>query len=1481
MFSQVVAAFLSQRPLGVLQLDRIIMNRIALVFGWMIVFASPFAGVVQADLPRLRYLIQTLGNAESAGITRSDDQDGYVFCLEYQLGSWARFNWPIFEPVPSSQAVAFRARPDAAEPAAVIARVMTDDGNQWQGPQIPLQQAWTEVHLQASDFRFFRGSDSIRTKHPDLGQAVQFQIVPATSDAQGTGRLWIDQIRFLPDGPRWSAEGDELRPPPDPFIEQWQRASDLVRRWDAEHQRLQRQSLQTDLWVQELNRLIADGATPAGQRRALERLADQAMPWQQPPETPQALAETPAISIDAYRDLVQARQTPPVSLIEFSADTKLSLSQLYAAPQQSSPTFATIDGVPAVRHEIRFSDADAQQVVFTVLPFPDPVDLEGQRIRIRMRCTARSLNAELPLVLRLYTESVERGESWADLAPDVMPGDPWTEVLFDVAHPVRSVRSIPARTRSIGIRVENTPGTSESFTLELADVRVVPPDAVTQVRRDLLGDAEARVAAARNELYALRDRVAQLEDRLREKPDVRHAYLASFECPLPWSGEPVELSDPSPIDAISLPEASVRPTRVRTQTVRVGGRPALWIEGRDLPAGSQVLADLHDRAGRLLAVGSGPASGWSLMPEHVLPWEPGQPHTYTVRCLVLSGDQTYSYSQRLVGLRTAEVRVGGPDALLRHATQRGQPDWSYQINGRSWFPRVAAYHWPDTEQTMAEGVRMFGDLWMDGVRRYGFALQPDEWDRFSEQGLGMFTSLAPTYRSLQGWDDVQPWVENYQQDSSRAIPFSDSPHQLMAQSGNEAELTIWGAALSSAFPDAPYQPLDLAAQRLAQVVRPNAPVMYVRASSFRQVPPLPHEQVSGVNQYTGRYSGRMEDIDRNLAELSRQALWADRPVMITEWMGPKYSWASTGVGGVTRRGAAHYLQRYWRAMIDTPGIIGSAEFTLNWVIGPFEDLTNQTREQAWKDRPAHSQFGGGRTADHIPQVGPGQAVRSEPTFRAMQAFHGPLFLMVNRPGPILIAGRQAERIAAPLRRFRDGIKTVDDPNSPDVEQAAGHVLRLLPEDSSPSIPPNWEEPVFQTRLNPADPDGLLTSLSAASPEAAGRGVERLVQAAEALAELNRLEGAMTRAVAVTDARHRAAYDNYLLEFAARGYLVCGDDVRQQLESSEFFDTDGKRRPAWQDLSAVILDTQRELEATELELIERLTDQGANLLISAPCYAANPELTRFLDAQLQRTGTLADPIPVAKTLREPVPVQDLGSIDRDVIHAFRADMADAPGLDVFSIRASEVQTLARDPEGRAVIVQRPYGQGRVTLLGTSIGAAIEVHRRVTRSGVTHPLYDRDTASGLERLSRVVVNLCRAGCQAEQYRPRLYVRVTPETTWVPAGAPVRLTVTLTDVAGQPVAGQLRARVRTMGMHRSAGNCSGFIDLVASSSGHYDIHSHSADQTVPTAEGVNLLPHTTLESAPHPHVFSIDLKAYSPNHIPANAATTVLLAPGRRDP
>jgi hypothetical protein len=1436
------------------------------------------ANAAEADSPRLNYLIEGLGNAESADIAAPGaDGTGHAFRLRHRLGDWARFNWPVFESVPDCEAVVFHARRNAVDPPSLMVRVLTEDGNEWQGPRLNLAETWQEYRLTHADFRFFRGGSREAAGEFDLGRAVQFQVVPTTTGRKGVGEFLVDDIRFLPDGPGWNAEGDELRPPSDPLLDEWRRTDDLVRRWHAERERLARECRQADRWLGELERLVADWSDPQRREHARRRLADGSLPWQQPPQLPPALDDVQGVALDAFRELVAAGQKPPQTLIELRPDMPLRQSRLYVAPQQEPPAAVAGNRETLVRHRVRFSEENVQQVVFTVLPLPEAMDLEGQRVFIRMRCTATSLNSEMPLVLRLFTESEERAESWGDLTPTPLPGGEWAEVVFDVANPMRGARFTPARTRSLAVRMENTPGSGEEFTLELADVRVAPPEPISRARRELFSAAESQVAAARAELYPRRDRIARLEDALREMPELRRAYLSSFESPLPRTAGNAPAPDSSPFAGLTLPNAPLRPAAVRTHTTLLDGRPALRLAAPDEPAGSEILAELYDRAGILQAAGRGPAGGLTLLPAHAPAWTPGEPHVYLLRSLVRIGERTRSYSERLVGMRTADVRAGGPDALLRHARQRRQPDWTYRLNGRCFYPRVAAYHWPGAEETVIDGVRMFGDLWMDGVRRYGFSFRPDEWDRFSRHGLGMFTSLAPSYRNLAGWDDVPPWRDDYQRRCVLATAASDSPHQLMAQVGNEAELAIWGASLDTAFPDALYQPLDIAAERLRSLTRPTAPTMYVRASSFHRVPPLPHEEVSGVNQYTGRYGGRVEDIDRNLAELARQTLWADRPMMITEWMGPKYSWASTGVGGVTRRGAAYYLERYWRAMIDTPGVIGSAEFTLNWVIAPFEDLTNQSREEAWKDRPPHSPFGGGRTADHVPQVGPRDAVRSEPTFRSMQAFHGPLYIMVNRPGPILIGGEGSDRIAEPLRRFRDGVATAPDAGAAEAAGATGHVLRLLPPDEGQPLPHDWDEPVIRTQLNPADPDGLLVSLHAATPDAAARGIERLAQAAEALAELNRLEGAMTRAVALTNRQWRPAHENYLLEFAARGYLHCGDDVRLTLDPAEFFDPEGNRRPAWRDLSAVILDTERALEPGELALLRRLAREGVHVIISAPCYAANPALTEFIEAQLEPAGTLAQRISLDQSLTGPVPVRDLGSVDISTVATFQPALADAAGLDLFAVKASEVQTLASDADGRAVIVQRPFGEGRVTLLGTSIGAAIEVHRRVTRSGTTHSLYDRDTACGLERLSRVVVNLCRAGCEPERHRPRLYLQVTPESTWVEAGEPVRLTVTLTDVHGEAVAGQLRGRVRTVAMNATGGAGAELADLAPAAPGRYEIRCVPEGEIAQDAAAAGtVIPFSAGEPGALPRVLSVHFKGFADGFIPADGAVAVLLEP-----
>ncbi|MDZ7619113.1 MAG: hypothetical protein U1E05_19075, partial [Patescibacteria group bacterium] len=410
----------------------------------------------------------------------------------------------------------------------------------------------------------------------------------------------------------------------------------------------------------------ADWAAPDMRARACERLASQQLAWQQPPESPPSMAECDGVELDSFRNLVQTGQTPPRPLIALRPGMKLGHTRLYAAPQQENPEAVVVDGQTIVRHKVRFTDADAPQAVFTTVPLPERLELEGQRVVIRMRMSSAALNAEMPVVLRLYTESDEGGESWGDLNPSPAPGAEWTEVVFDVAAPQRSSRFTPLRTRSLAVRMENQPGIAAAFTVELADIRVGPPDAMARARRIVLQSIREDVDAARAHLYARRDEVARLEDTLRDKPDLRKAYLASFEAPLPRAA--VSPSPPSPksvLEGVTLPAGALRPAAVCTHTRVVDGRPVLVLDAPDEPADSEIMAEMRDRAGVLQAAGRGPASGVTLVPLHAPAWAPGEPHVYSVRCAVLHGDRITSSSERLVGMRTADVRSGGPDALLR------------------------------------------------------------------------------------------------------------------------------------------------------------------------------------------------------------------------------------------------------------------------------------------------------------------------------------------------------------------------------------------------------------------------------------------------------------------------------------------------------------------------------------------------------------------------------------------------------------------------------------------------------------------------------------------------------------------------------------------------------------------------------------------------------------------------------------------------
>jgi hypothetical protein len=1431
-------------------------------------------GATDAPGPRLSYGVQRLGNAVAVSVAQPGAAgSACAFELTYSLGSWSRFNWPQFAPKANLRQVGFCLRGVGPEPATVQCRILADDGIEWQSAAMAVTAEWQSFTLKAGDFSWFRGDTRETAGALDLGRAVQFQLVPADRGGKGSGSLFVDEIRFHPDGPAWTAESGEQRLPRAAVELEHERLRDLLGRWLAEIERLTAEMERTRRWVAAIEGMAAAWKDQAQRQVVLQQLGARRYPWQEAAPICRGPARDAALSLEDYRRQLQSLDAAPVPLLDLGLAPKLSVDRLYGAPVQEEPSVVTLDGSAVLRHRIRFSAEAVRQTVFTDLALPRPTDVSGHRILARLRCSATGLHETTPILLRLFTDG-GGNESWADYTPTPGPGPEWQDVAFDVGNPVRQTRGNPAATLSLGLRFENRPGTAADFVVEVADLRLAPPEPAAALRRTLLQAAGDRVTAARNRLAEWRDRVAAAEDALRDDPELRRLYLSSFEQRLPVAVAGAPASAPVIADSLAglpLPPRPLNPARLSTRTVSGAGGLGVAIRVAGLDPAADLRATLLSSAGDILASARGQGESLVLPAARAAVWRPGQPWRYRLRVAVLEAGRLAVYDERDIGVRTAAVIPAGPTPLLRHVTQRRQPDWSFQLNGECWFPRMTVYHWPEPGNSEVAGARLFADLWLDGTRAYGFRVEAAAWERSERLGLATLTGLAPSYRPLESWDDLATWEAEYAAACRRAVPFSDRPAQIVAQVGNEVELAAWGADLGTAFPDALYQPLDVAAAVLRREWDPAVPIMYVRAGTFREVPPLPHEQLCGVNQYTGRYSGRLDEVDRDLAELARYSLWADRPLMITEWMGPQYSWASSGVGGVSPRGAAYYLERYWRAMINTPGIVGSSEFTLNWVIAPFEDLTNQTRAEAWKDRPPHDAFGGGHTADHIPVVGPDQARRDGPCFRSLQAFQSPLYVMAGSPGAILVCGEGAERLAEALRPSVPAVRATAALADADLAGAEAHLVILHPVSAVEGFPAGASEPAIHTCLNPRYPDRLITTLAAGTPAARERGLDRLVAAAAALGELREAEGAMTRALVLTDPATVSVYTRYVLELAGRGYLFSGDDVRTELRAEEILDTAGQRRPAWADLSAVILDCARPLQATELDLSVRLGREGANLIVSAGCYAANPRLQDLLPAKLLPAGTLADHVAPADRVRTPLAVHDLGGADLERIRRFRPDLADSPALALFRIDCPGSEPLALDAAGQPVIVRQALGSGSIFLVGAQPGAAAEVHWRVTHAGLTHPLYDRDTACGLERLSRVVVNLCRFGTPEKRPKPRLFVRLTPDRTRVVAGEPLQGTLELCDVQGKTVGGQVRARVRVSSAGR-AGALGAYTDLPPAAPGRFELRCAldagtpaSGDGPVPGSGLTYRLP----DRPAAPLIASVQIKAYAPGFVPADGA------------
>jgi len=634
----------------------------------------------------------------------------------------------------------------------------------------------------------------------------------------------------------------------------------------------------------------------------------------------------------------------------------------------------------------------------------------------------------------------------------------------------------------------------------------------------------------------------------------------------------------------------------------------------------------------------------------------------------------------------------------------------------------------------------------------------------------------------------------------------------------------------------------------------------------------------------------MEEIERDLAELAVQSAFANRPLMITEWMGPKYSWASGGIGGVTTRGAAYYLERYWRALIDTPGIVGSSEFTLNWVIAPFEDLTNQTREEAWRGRLPHSTFSGPHPADHVPLLTPEQVTPDE-CYRAMQAFHGPVYVLSQRPGAVAVvhspaAGEAAQRLVQRLRALGKEAEPVPEAAWGEAAAGARHLVVLLEAESALArrlvsdgviepCPAGGTEPTIQTRLNPLAPDRLLVTLTARDAEAFARGLARLEASAEHLLDFRRKEGAMGRVMAVTDAGLERVYTRYILEQAARGYLLAGEDTCATLREADYYRADGSRRAAWEDWAALILDCARELSGEELALVKRVCAEGVNVVVSRACYRANPGLQAWCGGVAEETaaGTLAGRFTLEAALSAPVPVRELSGADVVAIARFAPKHAGGSALEVAAVAAgADGEVWARAAtNGAPVVVAWRRGKGLAVVFGCDFGRAAEVHWDVTHAGESHRLYDRDTACGLERVSRCVVNACLAGRGPERMKPRLFIRVTPEAVLLRGGraAVARAEVLLCDVEGRPVAGELKARAR-MCADGTTSSGGAFTELTPSGPGRFLV---TCGPEGLTEAQVSYAPPRRLGD--RWTVLSAQFKAYAEGYVPADGAAAFIVA------
>jgi hypothetical protein len=796
-------------------------------------------------------------------------------------------------------------------------------------------------------------------------------------------------------------------------------------------------------------------------------------------------------------------------------------------------------------------------------------------------------------------------------------------------------------------------------------------------------------------------------------------------------------------------------------------------------------------------------------------WYPDCPYTYQLVLTLWRRDELEDTWRGKVAFRDIRCMETDVTATMRHAWDLPLTDYSLIVNGQPFFPTGTVCGGSTPSGDIArQQADLFEELWLDFQRTYGFRSGGSDGDRgrvFDERGLGFLASVRPSYTAIRSYVTGARGFEDYRERLREARRSLHHPSILTLEVGNEAELAIWGASLPTYYGDELWHCFDEAARCVREELSPGVPVGYVRAGTFSRVAPVPREDYSGVNQYTGRYGGRISTIAADLASLSRVATFEDKPFGITEWNGPKYSWATGGIGGVTEGGSAHYIYRYYDTMLRTPGVMLSTEFVLNWVVMPIEDLTTVPIDEglAWRQTLRWSKQKGCDWYPHVWPPGPADT----PARRAMRGFQSPMYFLRGTPGEIVIVhpvehAGEAEQLRAAMAPLGKGVRCEAAAGGFDLAtlDANGVVIGGIADDQPKCVRelermgvlgmtdasfPRAGGFLIQERVNPYFPDRYLVAVTAADEAGMRAALAKLAAGAAGLAEALERDASCRRIVALIDDNDTVwwTFSRYVLELPSRGVFRGGDDIRTSLSAAEFFDAEGARSAKHADMAALIIAVSRPLTDGELAIVQRLAAQGANIVISWASYDADEKLRHLLGVRPGRVQALTEDLPVEGWAQQPLAVPQLGEVRAAAIRAFGqiAPGSDGwlQGMTVHELTGEGWRGAAHTAGGTPVVVRKSMAGGNWWLFGADIAAVARLHRTVTRRGVIHSSYDRDTACGLERLSRLLVNACAYDVEGRPARtPALRCALRTNKESLDFGDDLHVQVRLLDTMGRPV-------------------------------------------------------------------------------------------------